>query len=150
MKQAVRAIVINKDKLLVMKRNKFGHEYYTLIGGHVELGESVEVALHREVHEETMMDIANRRLVYIESASAPYGDQYIFLCDYVTGDPVLSPEADERQISALGDNIYQPMWLPIDKLASVPFRSDKLQKRLIKHIADGFPDMPEHFSSRIS
>jgi len=44
MKQAVRAIIIHNNNLLVMKRNKFGKEYYTLIGGHVEMGESHEVA----------------------------------------------------------------------------------------------------------
>lgn len=48
MKSAVRAIIIHNNNLLVMRRDKFGKRYYTLIGGHVEMGESTEKALLRK------------------------------------------------------------------------------------------------------
>jgi ADP-ribose pyrophosphatase YjhB (NUDIX family) len=138
MKSAVRAIITHNDKLLVMKRNKFGSEYYTLIGGHVELGESLEKALLREIHEETMLTVANPRQVYIESAHAPYGLQHIYVCDYISGEPQLHPHADEVHINKLGQNIYTPMWLPLSKLPGVTFRSGTLQKKLIHDLSHGF------------
>jgi ADP-ribose pyrophosphatase YjhB (NUDIX family) len=150
MKRAVRAIIVNKGNLLVMKRDKFGHEYYTLIGGHVELGESMEKALIREIHEETMVRTSEHKLVYIEETGEPYGTQYIYTCDYVSGTPMLHPNADERQINKGGENLYTPMWLPISKLRSVPFRSNNLKQKLIKHLADGFPSKVSEFKSVIT
>lgn len=147
MKQAVRAIVVNKDKLLVMKRNKFGSEYYTLIGGHVEMGETTDDALLRELHEETQINVKNARLVYIEAAPAPYGNQYVYYCEYVDGEPELHADSDEKKINAIGNNIYEPMWLPISELANVPFRSEKLKNLILKALQEGFPEEVVHFSS---
>ena len=150
MKKAVRAIVINGDKILVMKRNKFGSEYYTLIGGHVEMGESTEHALMRELHEETQLSIKNARLVYVEAAPAPYGDQYVYLCEYVDGEPELRSDSDEKKINAIGNNLYTPMWLPISKLEDVPFRSEKLKNKILSHLQNGFPSEVIEFSSNNS
>ena len=145
MRQAVRAIIIRDGKLLVMKRNKFGEVYYTLIGGGVDLGESPEQSLVRELYEETTMTAQRARLVFIEQAGEPYGDQYVFLCDDVSGEPKLSPDSEEAKISNLGQNTYEPMWLPLSDLASVPFRSETLKKKLLDGFARGFPPQTEVF-----
>lgn len=147
MKRAVRAIIIEDDNLLVMKRDKFGTHYYTLIGGHVDLGEGLEKALFREIQEETRVRIANPRLVYIEVAPAPYGTQYIYLCDYVSGIPMLHPDADERQINKGGQNIYTPMWVPLERLSDLPFLPEKLKKKILQHAKTGFPEEPQEFKS---
>lgn len=149
MKTAVRAIIIEDDNLLVMKRDKFGKQYYTLIGGHVELGEGFEKALLREVHEETMVRIANPRLVYIEDAVEPYGTQYIYLCEYISGVPMLHPDADERKINQGGQNIYTPMWLPLDQLDDIPFVPAKLRTKILKHVKNGFPEEPQKFKADV-
>lgn len=146
----MRAIIVHKDNLLVMERNKFGQHYYTLIGGHIELGESQGKALLREIHEETMVETRNPRLVYIEHAEAPYGIQYVYLCEYVGGVPLLHPKSDERAINTGGNNLYTPRWLPLGELANVPFRSKQLQQRLLDHIKNGFPDEIEEFTSNLS
>lgn len=139
MKHAVRAIVIKDNNLLVMKRNKFGSEYYTLIGGAVEMGEPLEVALHRELQEEASITVTNPRLVYVEDAGQPYGEQYVYLCEYAEGEPVLHPESEEAKISALGLNTYVPAWLPISQLPSVNFVSGSLKRELIDAVQHGFP-----------
>src|SRR4051812_20844149 len=84
MRSAVRAIIIKDDQLLVMHRNKFGTEYETLIGGGVDMNETFEQALYREIREETGVQITNPRLVFTERAGEPYGTQYVFTCDYVS------------------------------------------------------------------
>lgn len=149
MKQAVRAIIIEDDNLLVMKRDKFGHHYYTLIGGHVDMGESLEKALYREVHEETMVRIANPRKVYIEHVEPPYGEQHVYLCDYISGIPMLHPDADERQINKDGQNVYTPMWIPLSQLEDLPLLPAKLKQRIIKHAKQGFPEEPQEFNDSI-
>lgn len=143
MRKAVRAIVVKDDALLVMHRNKFGEEYYTLVGGGIDLGETAEQALFREVKEETTLDIANPRLVFVEEAGDPYGNQYIYLCDYMDGEISLPPESEEAKIHALGQNLYKPMWLPIKQLPDVPFLSETLKSVLMNALSHGFPEKPQ-------
>jgi 8-oxo-dGTP pyrophosphatase MutT (NUDIX family) len=131
---------------LVMHRNKFGEEYYTLVGGGVGLGEVPEQTVLREVAEETTLQIANPRLVFIEEAGVPYGNQYIFLCDYAGGEISLPAESDEAKVNELGRNLHTPLWLPLDKLPAVPFLSKGLQASLLQAFAHDFPKNPQVIS----
>lgn len=143
MRKAVRVILIKDDCLLVMHRNKFGQEYYTLIGGGVKFRETPAQALVREVKEETSLDIANPRLVFIEEAGPPFGTQYIYLCDYAGGQVVLDPRSLEAIINKLGQNLHTPMWLPLKDLQFVPFRSEKLKTALLHAVKNTFPETPQ-------
>jgi 8-oxo-dGTP diphosphatase len=140
MKTAVRAIVIHDQHLLVMHRNKFGREYYTLPGGGVRGGEENSAALSRELTEETSIQISAPRLVFTEAPGAPYGTQYIYLCDYQSGEPALNPGSEEAKINALGKNIYTPQWLPLSNLAESSFLSLKLRDAVVESVKTGFPE----------
>lgn len=142
MKQAIRAVVTSGDKLLVMKRNKFGKEYYTLVGGGVELDEDQETALRRELAEETGLQVGGVKLVFVEEAEAPYGTQYVYWCEYLGGDPVLAMDSEEAVINTAGQNTYEPMWLPIADLPNVNFLSTSLKAELISALQNGFPNEP--------
>ena len=143
MKQAIRAIVTNGNQMLVMKRNKFGKQYYTLLGGAVEIGEELEAALRRELGEEASLQVGRVQLVYIEDADPPYGTQYIYWCEYQGGEPVLGTDSIEAEISKGGQNTYEPMWLPIADLPNVNFVSTSLKNALIDAFAHGFPSEPQ-------
>lgn len=149
MRRCARAIIIEDDNILLMRRDKFGQQYYVLIGGHVKEGEGLERALYREIHEETMIRVANPKLVYLEHAEQPYGDQYVYTCDYISGVPMLHPDSDERKINHGGDNLYTPMWIPLSSLPRLPFRSEALKQRILEHLKTAFPDEPEEFNSTI-
>ncbi len=148
MRQAVRAIVVRDGYLLVMHRSKFGSEYYTLPGGGVKPSESGAHALLRHVNEETSLTIANPRLVIVEDAGDPYGLQYIYLCQYVGGEPALSPTSEEAKISSLGQNLYSPQWLPLHSLPSVPFKSEALKTALMQGFSRGFQSAAMTISSK--
>lgn len=147
MRQAVRAIVVKDDSLLVMHRNKFGSEYYTLVGGGVEMGEDLESALYRELSEETGITVADPRLVFMEEAGKIFGTQFVYVCTYVQGQVGLSIDSDEAKINQMGQNIYEPMWLPIADLADVPFVSSELKARLVRGLRDSWPVRAERFVS---
>lgn len=149
MKSAVRAIIVHKGSLLVIRRDKFGTRYYTLPGGHVKYGESNDKALLREIHEETQLHISKPRLTYIDRAPEPYGDQYIYLCEYVEGVPMLHKDSEEYKIGQGGQNMYTPMWLPIHELKTVTFRSTSLKERIIQAFISDFPATVEEFTSTL-
>ncbi len=142
MRRAARAIVMHNNNLLVMHRNKFGTEYDTLPGGNVEIGETLEQAVIRELTEETSVAVTNLRLVFVEEAGNPYGTQYIYLCDYVSGEPQLAPDSEEEQINKLGQNLYQPQWVPLATLPELPFMSEKLKAAILYASENGFPSEP--------
>lgn len=142
MRTAARAIIIKNDALLVTHRNKFGMEYDILIGGGVDFGETLEQALRRELKEESGVQVANPRLVFVERAGDPYGTQYIFLCDYVSGEPELSKSSMEYAINAMGKNLYQPMWLSLKDLPQTEFRSERLKQAILRGLKNGWPKEP--------
>ena len=139
MRRAVRAIVFRGNDILVMKRNKFGKVYYTLLGGGVKFGETPAQALSREMHEESGLELGSARLVFIENAGLIFGMQYVYLVDYKGGEPQLDATSDEAKIGAAGKNLYRPEWLPIQQLADVPFVSQRLQQALLRALTTSFP-----------
>lgn len=136
MRQAVRAIVVKDKQILVMHRNKFGQEFYALVGGGVDYGEDHMQALHRELEEEASIKITNPRLVIVEDAGDVFGIQYIFVCDWVSGEPALASHSEEAQIHKSGQNLYTPMWLPLIELANVKLLPTELHHVINKHAAD--------------
>lgn len=134
--------MFHDNKLLVMRRNKFGKIYFTLPGGGIELGESPEHALAREMSEETGLQLGMARLIFTEEAGQPYGTQYVYLIDYVGGEPALSPDSDEANITMLGHNLYEPMWLPLSELSASPFVSERLKHAILDGVKSGFPQQP--------
>jgi ADP-ribose pyrophosphatase YjhB (NUDIX family) len=142
MRRAARAIIVKDNQLLVMHRNKFGQEYCALPGGGVDLGEAPEQTLYRELAEETGVTVNNHRLVILEHAGTMYGDQYIYLCDYVSGEPVLAADSAEAMITAAGKNLYEPGWLPIDQLPTANLLPRELSDLLVEKLANGWPDQP--------
>ena len=54
---AAGALIFNTEgKIFLMKSHKW-HGQYVVPGGHIELGETIEEALKREVKEETDLDV---------------------------------------------------------------------------------------------
>ncbi len=142
MRTSVRAVVIKDNKLLVMDRNRYGHKFMALIGGGVEKDESPEKALKREVREESTLEIANPRLVITLDAGAVYGLQYIYLCDYVSGEPKLSVGSIEQKMAKSGQNLYTPKWLDVTVLEASNLLPVELKKQLVDFTRNGFPDQP--------
>ncbi len=143
MGKAARAIIFNNNKILVMRRNKQGADYYTLIGGKVSDDESIQKGLIREVKEETGMTLTAASLMFTEKHPEPYNDQYIYLCEADSYDSVaLSVDSEEAIMNKQGINVHEPMWVSIGVFEKLPFLTGPLQKAIMNAIQKGFPKEP--------
>ncbi len=98
---AVSAAIIKDGKVLLVRRaNPPMHGLYTFPGGVVEAGETLEEALHREIDEETALQIkpagiAGYRDVLIRDKDARLERHFVIICfasHWVSGEPRLNEE----------------------------------------------------------
>lgn len=103
---AVSAAILRGGKVLMVRRaRKPALGVYTLPGGVVEAGETLEEAVRREVREETALDIepvtlAGHREVVIRDAQGRTERHFVILCfaaRWLSGEPQLNDELDEAR-----------------------------------------------------
>lgn len=106
---AIIVLVHRDDEVLLVHARNFRGNFYGLIAGFVETGESLEEAVHREVMEET--GIAITRLRYFGSQPWPYpcGLMVGFHADYVSGTIKLQQE-----------ELAAGQWFGKDNLPEIP------------------------------
>ncbi len=103
-----RAIIIRKQHIALIKRQRDGQEYYVLPGGGMEPGETPEQTAIRESREELGLRIAIERL--LAKITFRGREQYYFLAR-VTGGHFSTGRrpGDDRQIPAR-TRTYTPVW----------------------------------------
>jgi ADP-ribose pyrophosphatase YjhB (NUDIX family) len=143
MNKASRAIIMDGDRILVMRRNKYGSEYYTLVGGRVNEGEGIEQALVREVKEESGLDVTAAQLVFVEEHPEPYNEQYTFLCAVAPFEQIgLQEMSEEYLMNRHQANMHTVMWARVNIFERLPFRTPQLQEAIVRALKKGFPKSP--------
>lgn len=124
-KVVVGAIVYNgKDEIFVAKSYKLKNKW-TIPGGHVEYGESLEDAVRREVKEETNLDVKNIEFIDVQesifSKEFHKKKHFIFIdfCCYATSSKV-----------KLNDEFQEYKWVAQEKSLEMPLNSSA--KKLIQ------------------
>jgi len=130
-----RAVIQNKDEILLIRRVRAGDIYYVLPGGHIEDGESAESAVLREVREETSLDVKliNKITNLLDKDGT---NHHIFFCEYISGMPYLAKDSPELTKES-GLNIYTPIWKEIKDLNDLPMWPTEVKPFLINYFKIG-------------
>ena len=132
------AIILDNDKLLVIKRDNQGKKYYALPGGGIEPGETPEQAVRREITEETSLATEFVRQIYQHNYSDG-STQYFYLFKYVSGQPRLSESAPEI-IREHNNNFYLPIWYEVSQLNQILLYPLEVRDWIIEDRKVGFPE----------
>ena len=118
---AVIVLIRRGDEILLARGRNFRSDFYGLIAGFVETGETLEEAVKREVMEETGLTIKNIR--YFDSQPWPYpsGLMVGFTADYVSGD-----------IHVQHEELHKAGWFNRTNLPKLPEKLS-IARRLIDH-----------------
>lgn len=116
---AIIVLIHRGEEVLLVHARNFRGDYYGLVAGFVETGESLEEAVVREVREETSLEISNLRYFGSQPWPYPCGLMVGFHADYASGDIHLQ----RSELSAGG-------WFRKDNLPHIPEKLS-IARRLI-------------------
>jgi len=93
----VRVIIIDENRILLVKQYHENREFWLVPGGGIERGETSVAAAQREVREETGLEIKVGRLIWhIEEVSEKKGMRFVnfFLADIIGGELSLGKDPE--------------------------------------------------------
>jgi 8-oxo-dGTP diphosphatase len=121
-KKNIGIIVILKksNNILLGKRlTKHGFKEWGLVGGHLELEETIEECAIREVKEETNIKINNPKFITKIKVNFPNGKRYesfVFLSETKKEPKNNEPEKLENWKWFKWNNLPRPLFLPVKKI----------------------------------
>ncbi|MFE3601336.1 NUDIX domain-containing protein [Streptomyces sp. NPDC059142] len=133
----VTGIVIEDDRILLLDQDTDGPRSYSLPGGKVEDGETLEQALIREMREETGVDVEVGRLLYLCDNVAAHVVHITFEARRVGGQVgAITEGADTRPIREVA-------FVPLGDLPGLGF-----SEKFVKLCRDGFPDFGSYMGPK--
>lgn len=141
----VGGFIFSKDGKLLLGKNRKGGIYegsFLPPGGGIDEGETKEIALHREMLEETGIDINKTIIKQLNRSSGEHektlrdtGERVFVKMDFYSYRIDLDQNADEV-ILKTEDDWYQPRWFSIEELKSAnlsePTRNNLVVMNIIK------------------
>ena len=125
----------------MVRHEKESHSYWLLPGGGVNLGETLEQALHRELQEEACVDIQSGGLVFVNDGIALNGSRHIvqcaFLAEIIGGE--INIGVDER--------VVEVRFVPQDELKTMDIHPP-LKSELLQGLENGFSATSSYLGNR--
>ena len=118
--------LIKKDNQILLARNSlFPEGLYSTLAGFIEVSETAEETVIREVFEEVSLKVNN--INYYASQAWPFPSQLMlaYTCDYKSGD-----------IKVDGREIVDAKWFDIDNLPNIPPNSTLSGRLINSYILD--------------
>lgn len=119
---AVMVLIQRENELLLARSAHFKHGIYSALSGFIDIGETAEQAVHREVKEEVGVEITE--LKYFGSQSWPFPNSFMvaFKAEYLRG-----------EINIDSNEIEDARWFHLNNLPPLP-PSSSISRKLIESV----------------
>lgn len=120
------AVLIEENKVALIKRIREGSIYYVFPGGGIEEGETPEQATVREVYEE--LGVRINIINHLENVYY-YGMQHYFLAEITEGEFGTGKGEEFTDIDR-NRGVYKPMWVEVKQLSTIDVRPKKIADKV--------------------
>lgn len=122
------AIIIRKNKILLIHRFKDGKEYWVFPGGGIEDNESWDEAVIREVKEETNLDVLNHKLSFMNLNDIDNKEHPFYFCEVSDREAKMVGEETTRNTS---ENSYELQWVNLNDLISIKLVPENAKDKVV-------------------
>lgn len=122
---AIIVAVTRGREILLARSRRFHSNFYSVLAGFVEAGETFEESVRREVKEEVGIDLTNIRYFGSQPWPFPHSIMVGFTAEYAAGEIVMEEE-----------EIVEASWFRVDDLPPIP-RTGSIARRLIDWFIEG-------------
>jgi nucleoside triphosphatase len=125
----VGAVIINEDGQVLLVQSNNWKNMYCIPGGHIELGETLESALKREIKEETGLEVYD--ISFLGLQESIYNDSHIHKKHFIFLDFVCKTRGCEV---VLDEESQKFLWVDIRNAFSLPLvtSTKKVLKKYIE------------------
>ena len=131
MKPVVGTLISKNDKILLVKSFKW-QGVYSIPGGHIEYGETIEDACKREVKEEVGLDVTFDKVLFVQEAMFPKDyhktDKHFIFLECVCTANSDKVELDNREMQ-------EYLWVEPEKALKLDL--DPYTRKFIEKYLDG-------------
>ncbi len=122
---AIIVLIHRDDKILLVRSRTFRGNYYGLVAGFVEFGESLEECVRREIKEETQLEVDNIRYFGSQPWPYPQGLMIGFTARYKSG-----------QLRLQDDELAAGGWFNIHNMPLIPKPLSMARKLIDNYIKE--------------
>jgi 8-oxo-dGTP diphosphatase len=135
--QRARVVIVDGERVALIKRVRAGQTYYLFPGGGVEEGETPEEAAVREAREELGVDV---ELAGVEFDEVFEGVRFVYfraaVADGKFGTGLWPDHAHRTAATRAERGTYEAVWLPLADLERHDVRPRELSERLARDIGE--------------
>jgi len=122
----VGGLILNRNGQVLLAKSSKWKNRFTLPGGHIELGETIEAALKREIKEEVGLEVKPIRLLLMQEAIYSeefYKPKHFLFLDFLC-------ETETADVKVDKDEIQEFVWADPEK--ALEMNVDSFTRRTIK------------------